>query len=312
MSVALLVLFNHNYESNIEKLDKLYVGRFSNVFYIMPFYSGTRKDVIAVYENSYYFQGYISHALSRLDNYEYYLVIGDDVMLHPEINENNIEFFFGVNEQTAFIPGLFLLHDKNENRPSRPFAPNWIHTKSAFNFKTVQEGNESFKLMPSYDEAIKKLERHGLKFEKGLSYASHRCIPVLSRQYSYRENIERIKLTIKSLQYLLRPVQMQYPMIGSYSDIFLIPQRYKEKFQLYCGIFASMHLFVEIALPTALAFAAEYIVQEIDLPTTGLTLWNSQSVKELEDKYGRSLQNIKMSFPENTLYIHPIKFSRWT
>ena len=57
--VSLIVIFNHKFEQNINLLRKIYDGRFSNIFFILPFYKGNDEDVISVYESSYSFQGYI-------------------------------------------------------------------------------------------------------------------------------------------------------------------------------------------------------------------------------------------------------------
>ena len=92
MEVALLVLFNHKFERNLPTLRQIYASRFSNLFFIMPFYTGSEKDVIGVYENSLYFQGYIAQALQRIKcaGLNHYLVIGDDLILNPAINRITI------------------------------------------------------------------------------------------------------------------------------------------------------------------------------------------------------------------------------
>src|SRR5438309_2566399 len=54
---ALIIVFNHRYDKNIPLLETLYEGRFSNIYYLVPFYDGEKENVIPVYENSFRFQG---------------------------------------------------------------------------------------------------------------------------------------------------------------------------------------------------------------------------------------------------------------
>jgi len=58
MKAALILIYNHRYDKNIEILEKIYSKRFSVIFHLVPFYDGNRDNVIPVYENSYYFEGY--------------------------------------------------------------------------------------------------------------------------------------------------------------------------------------------------------------------------------------------------------------
>lgn len=62
MKIALLVLYNHRYDKNIPRIEKLYEGKFSHIFHLMPFYDGDHPNVFPVYESSYYFQSYIAQA----------------------------------------------------------------------------------------------------------------------------------------------------------------------------------------------------------------------------------------------------------
>lgn len=58
--IALLIIYNHRYDKNIPILDKIYEGRFSYVYHVVPFYDGDRENVIAVYENSYVLFGHFT------------------------------------------------------------------------------------------------------------------------------------------------------------------------------------------------------------------------------------------------------------
>ncbi len=314
--VALIILFNHNYEKNLLSLDEIYGSRFTNVWYVMPFYNGDRKDVISVYENSFYFQGYLAYALDRLKQkgYKHYFIIADDLYLNPKIDENNYTDFFKVNEDTAFIPGPFLLNDLKETRPSRPYAPFWGKEKYALNFNIKQLGIEVSKILPSYNQAKDLLSAHGLNFTNSLSYIKLLISPLFKKintKEELRNRYYRFRLFFSNLKYIVTNEKLKYPLIGSYSDICIIPHKNINKFINYSGALASLHLFVEIALPTALLFSSSKVVSEDSLSHKGETYWSKTDVQEFSEKFNSSLSTLNENFPEDTLYIHPVKISQW-
>jgi hypothetical protein len=314
-NVALIILFNHNYEKNLDLLRDIYGARFSSIWYIIPFYSGDREDVITVYENSYYFQGYIATALTQLKpkGYEHYFIIGDDLYLNPEINETNYKEFFKVDDDTAFIPGPFLLTDVEEKRPSRPYAPVWGGLINALNFKIKQYGIQSSSLLPTVQEAASLLKNHGFNFTPKVSrrmFFSNPIIKVNGNLKQWKENLRRLKLFYDNFWNLISPKEIPYPLIGSYSDIIIISSKHQSKFTNYCGAFAALNLYVEIALPSALVFAYPKIISENDLDFKGETYWYYNHT-ECEKKYNQSLSYLKANFPEKCLYVHPIKLSKW-
>ncbi|HEX8355779.1 MAG TPA: hypothetical protein VF610_00120 [Segetibacter sp.] len=315
VQAALIILFNHNYEANLERLDKIYGDRFSNIFYIMPFYTGTRSDVIPVYENSFYFQGYISKALGQIKNaqYQHYIVIGDDLLLHPTINEHNYQQYFEVNAETAFIPGFFLLNDVEETRPNRPMAPFWPWVLKAIDFNIEEGGIEVKKFLPTYAEALALLKRHGIIFTPDVPAKSYYYKGYLAptspenQQYKkvYGQLLKKIAISIA------RKKKISYPLVGSYSDCVVIPHKYVDEIIKYYGIFAALNLFVEIALPTGLALAVPKIISEDDTRMKGVTYWAPKEFAEFEKKYNNSLDNLSNNFPADALYIHPVKLSKW-
>ncbi len=314
--VALLILFNHNYEKNIGKLEEIYSHRFEDIFFIMPFYRGKRKNVIKVFENSYYFQGYISKALEQIknDKYEHYIFIGDDLFLNPSINNTNYKEFFRVDSQTAFVPKIFLLNDMNETRPFRPFAPYWSWNFNALNFRTTQEGIEAEKQLPEYEEALAILKKHGYEFTPDMSIRMFFYNNLFKSPWGREERIKKwyyLKLFLKKIPQIIKLKKIRYPLIGSYSDCIVIPHNYVDPMIHYCGVFSALNLFVEIALPTALAFATPKIVTELELAYKGETYWLDSGSEKCKAKYHKSLKYLETNFPENTLYIHPVKVSQW-
>ena len=320
MSVALIILFNHNYEANLPRLDALYQKRFAHIYYAMPFYEGNRADVITVYDNSFYFQRYIADVLQRIrhHNFDHYLVIGDDLLLNPAINENNYKDFFQVSDTQGFLPGFFLLNDVNETRPNRNFAPYWDNNERIFDFTTKQKGINAQRFLPSYDEAKSLLEKHGIHFTPGIPKQMFFRKPLLKWPGSTREakrNIRSLIIFFTHIQSIVPEKKLSYPMVGSYSDCLVIPNHYTDAIIRYFGVFSSLRLFVEAAIPTAMAFAIPRLTQEKDLLYKGDTYWlrdiHNKRIEDVEEKYNRSLDKLIEMFPEHTLYIHPIKLSRW-
>ncbi|MBC8035156.1 MAG: hypothetical protein H7Y03_13480 [Chitinophagaceae bacterium] len=307
--VALLILFNHNYEANLDRLKTIYAGRFEDIYFIMPFYTGSRKDVISVHGNSYYFQGYVAKALDQLKHldYEHYAVVGDDLMLNPAINQNNYKDYFKVDEKTAFIPGIFLLNDLKEGRPNRKYPPYWPWNERILQFSTRVDGVEVEKFLPSKEEAAARLRQHGFNFTSRMPWE-------IFYGRSARKYLFEQKRWWKTLKYFVRNTasinkDLAYPLVGSYSDIVIIPRGCVNQMIQYCGVFTALELFVEVALPTALALSADSISQETN-ERRGETYWNDD-IGKLETKYHNTLNELMNGFHPQSLYIHPVKLSRW-
>jgi len=111
--VALIIIYNHQYNKNIDVLEQIYKDRFSDIYHLVPFYNGKKTNVIPVYESSYYFQGYISQGFKSYfkEDYEHYFFVADDMILNPIINETNYRENLKLNSNTCFIPEFVNLHE---------------------------------------------------------------------------------------------------------------------------------------------------------------------------------------------------------
>lgn len=107
----------------------------------------------------------------------------------------------------------------------------------------------------------------------------------------------------------LKKLYLKYPMVGSYSDIFIVDSKSIADFSHYCGIFAVTELFVEIAIPTSLVLTGAKISQESDLTLNGGAIWHSDELNNILNDYDYSLKNLLNNFPKDKLYLHPIKLS---
>jgi hypothetical protein len=282
---ALVIIYNHQFNKNIEPLETLYSSRFSKIVHLIPFYRGNKKNVVPIYENSYYFQGYIAQAWLALGAYDCddFLFIGDDLLLNPVINEKNHREFLSLDDQTSFIPNVRELHRRNTF---------WKRCKEAVEWQSSVNGLEVRGMLPSVEEALAHYERHGLK-------------PGPLQAYLTDSKLTSDHIAGRQL------VSLPYPLIGSYSDIFAVPRTLMNEFSNYCGIFAATRLFVELAIPSALAMASPKLASEANINLKGRAMWTSEDMKILEP-YERSLSRLVNNFPENYLYLHPIKLSQWS
>lgn len=298
--VALIIIYNHQYNKNIDILENIYINRFSNIYHLIPFYNGEKQNVIPVYESSYYFQGYISQGYKSYfkEEYKHYFFVADDLILNPLINENNYTAYLKLNLNTCFIPDFSTLHEK----------PNWWpRVGEAFRWRIITPGVEANNQLPDYDIALQKFKNFNLTI-KPLRFSQIWKTPKSLNDLLIRDRLYFLRY-LKS-KFLNKSYSLSYPLVGSYSDVFVVSSDAIKQFCHYCGVFASTKLFVEVALPTSLVLSAKEIVTEKDLELPGKTLWTKRQHKEL-DKYKYSLKKLLAEFPANYLYLHPIKLSKW-
>ena len=115
--VALIIIFNHRYDKNIKTLEQVYKNKFSNIYFLVPFYDGMQPNVIPVYGNSYFFEGYLAQGFRHYfkEEYEHYLFAADDMILNPAITEDTYTSYFGLEAGNSFIPEIFSLHHLSNN-----------------------------------------------------------------------------------------------------------------------------------------------------------------------------------------------------
>ena len=106
-------------------------------------------------------------------------------------------------------------------------------------------------------------------------------------------------------------LKMDYPLVGGYSDIFLVTEKEMPKFCQYCGAFAASNLFVEIAIPTALFLTASSVKYNRDVKLKRGDIWG-YNIKRLEKENNQDLNKLMDNYPEHIFFIHPVKLSRWS
>lgn len=298
MKIALLIVYNHRFDKNIPTLEHIYEERFSHVFHIVPFYDGTLSNVIPVYDSSYQFQGYIAQAYQHLKNmgFTHYFVVADDMVIHPKINEKNLYQKLGIDSHYCYMQSLIKFQ---ENKTM------W-RLDEALKYNPIIKGVEIKNIIPSKKQAEQKFAEFGIptqkipsKFIKGLFKLSTLNIN------NWRKNFENLYILAHN-----RGRALQYPLVGGYSDIFIITADVMPCFAQYCGAFAATRLFVEIAIPTAMILSGAKIKFDKDVALRALPLW-SENEKSCLRKYNNSLADLMSDYPKDVLFIHPIKLSKW-
>lgn len=312
--ICFVIIFNHRYDKNIPVLEGMYRERFSHRYYIVPFYDGDMENVIPVYGRSIFFETYIAQAYNVLKNqgFDYFYFVADDMIINPAINENNILQFFELKKGESWIPHLRTIKEQ------KCF---WIGTLAAYSYKPVQKYVEAKTELPSIEDALEKFECQGL------------VNPLeLSRKDVFREftldissMANKARLFLRTLSWLRHPFResanLSYPLAASYSDTLLVSGEAMSKFAHYCGVFGATSLFVEVAIPTALILASEKKIKtEKDISKGGRSFWYSAdnvfcdrpeyTWENLEKEY-KNLDDMLNRFPEDAIYLHPVKLSKW-
>jgi hypothetical protein len=284
-SLALVLLYNHNYEKNIPRLENLYASRFSVILHLMPFYTGTQKNVISVYENSYRFHGYITQARQALlhTGCDTFVVAADDLLIHPDLCEKTLLNALDIPPDSCYLP-------------LRPLVPDLFHhlfywgpAKHGLKFFHNARGSEGIRFLPDREEALALISRH-------LPHYS----PVAPASYFFRNVPPDRDL----------PQQLPYPLCSAYPDFCILRRPMLPLFAHYCGIFSSLNLFVGIALATALAFSTEKIATLFGNGYTGMTNWRGAR-QEFRLLYDARLDKLLQEFPHTAAFVHPVKLSEW-
>lgn len=293
---ALVIVYNHRYDRNIETLERLYRHRFSHIYHLMPFYTGDKPNVISVYENSHYFQGYMAQGLHKYFHvdYSHYLFVADDLILNPAITERNYVEHLHLRRDTSFLPNFITLQERTVW---------WPRAREALEYRLSGRGAEVQNELPAHDDAIERFRAHGLAVAP-LTFAQV-FPPAGNARGHCRRLLLKIEHSLKRTAFTL-----SYPLVGSYSDIVAVSATCIRQFCHYCGVFAATHLFVELAVPTALVLSANEIVTENDLTLRGKALWTREEHSELSP-FRRDIKALLSAFPSNYLYLHPIKLSQW-
>lgn len=300
--ICLVIIYNHRFEKNIDILERIYKERFAAIYHLVPFYEGRKKNVIPVYESSFQFQGYVSQGLRYFysEKYTHYLFIGDDLLLNPCINQNNLFNIFKITDMASYIP---------ETCPLGGGLP-WNYKVRHFNaFKSFNEytgTNFKNEIMPKSDAFAKVIKLNYTEGDFRLEYKQ-----LFNGIMNKKELLDFVILHPKHVLKLFRGIDMPYPFFGGYSDIFMLHKDDIIILAKVFGVFAAIRLFVEIAIPTAMELNCKNL-QKRRGKDVGKVMWEEEEVNQLEKQYSNSLTELFNNWPSNCNYIHPVKLSRWS
>lgn len=330
--ICLVIIYNHNYEKNIPLINKLYERKFSTIFHLIPFYQGDDPQVIGVYDSSHQFNNYITQAHDRLSKkiFDHYIFVADDMIIRPDLNEGNIVSELSLDDNSAFIPFIKLID--NESFFTWPWA---LKQVGKLNF--ASKSSEFRKFLPNLETARQLLEKHGIDWRKGytrsvLPYSlrgdispsagellrsylytaylmlrfkiHHKLFILIGQNLSWEKFIEIIATKISK-----RREAPEYPLLWGYTDMFSIPGNKLKNFCHVSGLLASGRVMVEAAIPTAMAFTIEKIVQNDDIGALDGRLEGSP--EEIHQINQGSIANLIKNWRKNTLFYHPVKLSQW-
>lgn len=322
LKTGLVVIFNHNYEKNIPLIKEIYKSRFDNIRILMPFYYGNDEEVIGVYGNSYTFQNYILQAKEKIMamNCDSYLLIGDDVYLNPAINRSNLHEKLRLDKDSFYIDSIC---DVSSGEYSRPILEATRFNPASAGLDTATANRK----LPSYEEAYKILSAKNLIHSTRLSHWKiflrefkkpfFRNLP-----YNWYVIQSRCYHILRSIQYRIMPAKMRYPYVFGYSDLIVIPHHGMQEWCQNLEIFSSWGMFVEMAIPTAMALIKDAKISFSDkIPFKTGNVWFPYNIKHyytieaiIENLLTTSsdIHTLAKNYPEEYLYLHPVKLSRYT
>ncbi len=295
--VCIVVGFKQRYDSNIPKLRQIYQERFPLMKFLVPFYDGDDPDVIPVSASSE--QGYYTQVLTALAplGATHYLFLNDDLLLNPVVSAANLADLLGLGPEDGFFPILKSVCETDSR---------WTPMFSSFTAFMPTPRVPISDALPSREQAERLFADHGLPVRPlrwNQLLRVHRLTPKDVGAY--------LRVALPVLGRLLRDRSLPYPVAYGYSDMCVVPGAHLADFCRYCGVFTALGLFVEIAIPTALALACAKVVQ---MDAKG---WSYQAIEELELRERFELEHrysvhiLLDHFPEHTIFIHPVKLTRW-
>ena len=311
--ICTLFMFNHRFERNLPMIERLYGDRFSHRHILMPFASNPGPNISRVYELGRYFSGHIAQAARDFmrEDFTHYIIIPDDLLLNPNLNENNIIERLKLRDNEGYLNNLIAA---DALRYSWPWAG-----EAAGAFGRSAEAIDLAGLLPPPEEAQRKFEKMGIVFPARPGPRG------FWRRLGAQPTAARARWAyVYTLSLLDRP--SPYPLLAGYSDFVVIPAAAIERFVHYCGVMAALNVFAEIAVPTALALSTDLLKTELErnrhfrdpaAPRSdpsgmkGVAFWKAEDFEPFNDLLSKPLDQMLSEFPEDILYLHPVKLSNY-
>ena len=311
-NICAVFLFNHRYEKNIPVLEEIYAARFSNRHYIMPFSRVAAPNISSVFEAGRNFSGHLAQASRDFirPEYTHYVVVADDLLLNPALDESNLLDVLGLAADQGYIKDLTAA---DALRMTWPWA-----SEAAMAFRRGKAGLDVAALLPNPAEAKAKLEAMGIRFPDpgpgGMVQA-----------WRWYQAVGKRARASFLMGLGMRGQPSDYPFVSGDSDFLVIPAGAMQDFVRYAGALAALNIFAEIAVPTALALACQSVRTELALNShfaaaspahsssglRGVEIWDRLDMERYGALFDGTLPEVLDRFPADWLYVHPVKLSRY-
>lgn len=249
-----------------------------------------KRNVIPVYDNSYYFQSFVSQGLKSYQDksLDLYFFVADDVALNSIIDQESYSDIFNIDSNDCFHPGFNIIGKEY-----------WKWSIKAVKFNPFQPGINIKNELPDKKEANLLINKFGSDI-----------IDIPYNILYYDDSTGVVKSIYRKYRYRRKSYKLKYPLVRGYSDIFIVSKKTLLSFAHFYGIFASLNLFVEIAIPTSFALSAHSIKTMNDTHYKNGDMWNGEELDLFNSFHGK-LGDLLEFFPKDILFYHPIKLSSW-
>ena len=311
--VCLVHLFNHRFEANLPVLERIYARRFPDRHVLMPFASKPGPGISRIFELGRNFSGHIAQGARDFTDprFTHYAIVADDLLLQPGLRADNLVEALGLGPGEGYIKNLC---------PADRLRDDWIWAgEAAAHFRRYGKAIDLAELLPPAGAVRDKWAGWGLDLPARPGRGRRGA---LGRHLSHPR--QSVWAWLEGLT--LRGASADFPLLSGYADFVVVPAAAMEQFALYCGVFAALDIFAEVAVPTALALACDRVRTELPLgrhfhdsdarPAApnglkGMELWTARDHARLAWLLDRDLDGLLRDFPEDWLYLHPVKLSRF-
>jgi hypothetical protein len=264
--------------------------------------------VLTAYRSSHVFQGYLSDNRQVIESIEadYVVFTADDCLVNSDCVVNNV--IAGLDrEQAAGFFATFTCSLAGQPERSAWIWPHTLHIISRLFGPGVltNPGVEGWlNSLPDRARALGALGRYDAAELRLEGPSPEECAKLSATEHTIVDHIFRNGPVI----------ELPYPFVRGRADFWIIKKDALRKFLHYCGVFSSLNLWMEVAIPTAAALLESRIIFAKDL---GLRFdwdfWNPTrptrwpQPKQLADLY-RMLEEMS----EDLVFRHPVKLSAVT
>ena len=245
----------------------------------------------------------------------HYLMIHDDVVLAPWIDEGNILELLGIQGPGESYIGNLGAPPRDVGSWGYQLGSLWkmLHPRNNFSGTGVENLATVLAQLPPVDEAARRAAVYGIPAHTTFSRTADTMSPGQTLPLFpftdkrdpgvERETVERL-LDLLFMQTAPADLTIPYPIAysGPATDLYLVPKPALTDFAHYGRVLAAAGLFVEMAGPTALMLSSDLVRTDRD-SRIGTPYWALQGVspEEVLDLYEGGAQ---------TLAVHPVKLSR--